>query len=316
MLNVLLNNIKNGFYYIYLMSFENLVSHVTPPPNNVPTETLHSGEPNPKYVDLLTETPPTHGPKWASVSFISPKDLIQRREDFLFTKFIHQWDFIKSMDKYTQFVHYMAYKYNLNTENLLKDFQEFLVEEGTKIRETSVADTVNEYKTFLDKNEDVLTEKFNKDNKFQTSVSGLKIHEATNTEEEAKKSGIKARERDPNHDVHVMPLGYWVPMHPDAYKTGNIEFLNQELNELHHEKIKSDEKSKIEFERRVRETKERAIKENVELATKTGNKLTQDIDENGQLTNLVDTLGLDDREVASPDVRDELFEKMRRDANV
>ena len=46
------------------------------------------------------------------------------------------------------------------------------------------------------------------------------------------------RESDPNHDVYVGPVGVWMPFHPDAYKTGRVEHLEKELNELMHEKIK------------------------------------------------------------------------------
>ena len=53
------------------------------------------------------------------------------------------------------------------------------------------------------------------------------------------------REIDPNFDVFVGPVGLWMPWEPEAYKTGRVEYLEQELNQLMHEKKNNDEKVNI-----------------------------------------------------------------------
>jgi len=55
--------------------------------------------------------------------------------------------------------------------------------------------------------------------------------------------------------------------------------MEDELNQLHHEKLKNEIQAKDEFERRVKDTKQKAIKENIELAKKSGNVLTQTLNE-------------------------------------
>ena len=65
----------------------------------------------------------------------------------------------------------------------------------------------------------------------------------------------KLREGDPNHDIFVGPIGMWIPWDPDAYKTGRVEFMEEELNQLHHEKLKNEMKAKEEFDNRVKETR-------------------------------------------------------------
>jgi hypothetical protein len=94
------------------------------------------------------------------------------------------------------------------------------------------------------------------------------------------------RELDPNHDVYVGPVGIWLPFHPEAYKTGNVQYLEKELNELMHEKKKNDDKAKVEFDKRVKEAKVAAIQENIKKAEETNNKLTQTINENGELVSI------------------------------
>ena len=68
----------------------------------------------------------------------------------------------------------------------------------------------------------------------------------------------------------------WMPWDPEAYKTGKVEYLEEELNQLMYEK-KNEAKAKDEFDKRVKESKVEAIEKNKELAAETGNKLTQNV---------------------------------------
>ena len=117
------------------------------------------------------------------------------------------------------------------------------------------------------------------------------------------------RQNDPNHDVYVGPVGIWVPFHPEAYKTGRVEYMEETLNELMSEKQKNEAKAKNEFDARVKETKEKAIEDNKKKAAESGNKLTQTINENGDLVSIANTITQDTGDVTSiEDVRKELFE--------
>jgi primosomal protein N'' len=88
----------------------------------------------------------------------------------------------------------------------------------------------------------------------------------------------------------------WTPLDPDAYKTGRIEFLEEELNQLHHEKLKNEKKAKEEFDKRLYDAKRKAISDNIELAKKSGNKLTQTMDEAGNLVG-ANTIKFEEREI-------------------
>jgi hypothetical protein len=74
----------------------------------------------------------------------------------------------------------------------------------------------------------------------------------------------------------------WVPFHPDAYKTGRVEYMEETLNQLMAEKKKNEEQAKTEFDKRVKETKAKAIQENIKLAKESGNKLTQMLAKDGE----------------------------------
>jgi hypothetical protein len=261
-------------------------------------KTLPNGKVNPKYVDLCDEDTPIAGQKFACMSFISPENILKKREVFLFDQFIKQWDFTKSMSKYFDFLNFVAYKYNLKIEQLSTDFNEFVKEEESKLKADSVED---DYKTFIDKQGDQLNAAFSREHAFQTSVRGLKLRGVFSTQEEAELRCKKLREIDPNHDIFVGPVGMWIPWDPDAYKTGRVEFMEEELNQLHQEKMKNEERAKREFETRIKESRKKAIEENIELAKKSGNVLTQTIDEQGNLVGVRDTVNFEEREVADKD---------------
>lgn len=271
---------------------------------------LSDGSPNPKYVDLCDEDAPIAGQKFTCMSFISPEKILKKREVFLFDQFVKQWEFTKSMDKFKDFLNFIAYKYNLKVDDVIADFNDFTKEEESKLKDNSVED---DYKNFMDKHEDSLNEQFQRAHSFQTSVRGLKIRGVFSNQDEAELRCKKLREIDPNHDIFVGPVGMWIPWDPDAYKTGRVEFMEDELNQLHSEKIKNETKAKEEFERRVKETKKKAIQENIELAKKSGNVLTQTINEDGQLIGVRETVNFDEREVAEKDgnlnIRNELLKK-------
>ena len=273
-----------------------------------------NGNPNPKYVDLLEEDKPIANQKFVCVSFVSPEKILKQKEIFFFEEFLKKWDFNKSMEKFAQFLNFVSYKYKLTFDDVMNDFKDFIKEEKDNIEKSCLED---DYKTFLDNNEEELEKKFGVKHNFQTSTRGLKIRGVFPTMEEAELRCKLLRELDPNHDVFVGPVGLWMPWDPEAYKTGRVEYMEEELNQLMSEKTKNEKNAKMAFEQRVKETKEKAIEDNIKVAEKSGNTLTQTIDENGNLigvnnintqeSNLkATTAGTDNISVA--DIRSELFE--------
>tara|TARA_A100001011_G_scaffold382838_1_gene453273 strand:+ start:1221 stop:2153 length:933 start_codon:yes stop_codon:yes gene_type:complete len=271
-------------------------------------KTLDNGTDNPKYVDLLDEDKPIAGQKFVCVSFVSPENILKQKNHFLFEEFLKHFDFSKSNQKFEHFLNYISYKYNIKFEDLNTDFFDFLKSEKDNFDNTVIA---NEYKNFLDANEDRLNDEFNMQNNFQTSVRGLKIRGSYSTQAEAELRCKLLREVDPNHNVYVGPVGMWMPWEPEAYKTGKVEYMEEELNNLMAEKIKNEEKAKQEFDKRILETKKQAIKNNIDLAKEHGNKLTQNIDNKGNLIGVNNTIenALNQKEnITSADVRKELFQ--------
>lgn len=263
-------------------------------------------------VDLLDEDKPVANQKFVCVSFVSPEKILKQKQDFLFEEFTKDWDTKERVQKFTEFMNFLAYKYNLKFDDMMADLNDYVKEEGSKLRDFTITD---QYKTFLDNNEERLTEEFKKKYTFQTSTRGLKIRGSYPTQEEAELRCKMLREIDPNHDVYVGPVGLWMPWEPEAYKTGRVEYIEDELNKLMHEKKKNEDGAKVAFDARVKETRKKAIEENIKNAEESGNKLTQTLNSEGQLVNVANVISQDNSilsstgdAVDSDAVRKELFE--------
>jgi hypothetical protein len=271
---------------------------------------MANSENNTKYVDLLDEDKPIAGQKFVCVSFISPDKILKQKEMFFFERFLKHFDFSKSMLKFQQFLNFVSYKYNINFDEVTEDYKEFIKTERENLVDTSIED---DYKNFMDNKEDDLTKEFNDLHNFQTNVRGLKVRGSFETQQEAELRCRMLREVDPNHDIFVGPVGMWMPWEPDAYKTGRVEYLEKELNDLMIHKVQNEMQAKQEFEARVKETKQKAIEENIQKAKETGNKLTQNIDEQGNLVGIegastVENTLISNETTTSADIKRELFE--------
>ena len=269
------------------------------------------GTPNPKYVDVLDVDKEIAGQTFGCFSFISPEKILKQKEMYFFEEFLKQWEMNKSMEKFHQFLNFISFKYKLQFEEVIKDFETFVKEERDTIVNSSID---QDYKSFLDREEDSLEKKFNTKHNFQTSVRGFKSRGNFGSQNEAEIRARLLREMDPNFDVYVGPVGTWLPWEPEAYKTGRVEYLEEELNQLVQEKIKNETIAKTAFEQRVKETKQKAIDDNKKNAEKHGNVVTQDIDEEGNLIgagNNTTEKTFDSKEtetISVSDIRSELFD--------
>jgi GH24 family phage-related lysozyme (muramidase) len=258
-------------------------------------------------IDLLDEDRPIAEQKFVCLSFVSPENEIKNKDRFLFEHFVEEYNFTKMAENLAKFSNFVSFKYNLDTESLKEDLTLFAQEEKESMHQT----VEDDFKQFIEKQENKLNKLYTEKHGFQTSVRGLKVRGVFPTQQEAELRCKMLREVDPNHDVYVGPVGVWVPFHPDAYKTGKVEYLEKELNELMNEKNKNEEKAKVAFDTRVKESKLKAINENMKSAEEHGNKLTQTINEKGELVS-IENMNTNEKNLgvnaSMEDIQKELFE--------
>lgn len=247
---------------------------------NFERKVLPNGENNPKYVDLLDEDKELSGQKYVCVSFVSPEQIIKQKNMFLFEKFLKYFEFEKSVKKFHQFLNYISYKYDFNFEELMKEFSSFIDEEKNNLLDSTIED---DYKTFLERQEDKLMKEFNQQHAFQTNTRGIKIRGSFPTEDEANLRAQMLNEKDKSHNIYVGEVGKWIPFNPDAFKTGKVVYAEEELNAIMANKEQKEMIEKVDFDERIHTAKKEAIEHNKDMAKKTGNKLTQNMTEDGDL---------------------------------
>ena len=157
--------------------------------------------------------------------FVSPKKVLKSKDVFYFENFVKQYNFNKTAELLTQFSNFMSYKYNIASDEIMEELKQF-VDTETESMHKSVE---NDYRNFMDKNEESLEVEFSKLHNFQTTTRGIKVRGVFPTQQAAELRCKMLREVDPNHDVYVGPVGIWVPFHPEAYKTGRVEYLEKNL---------------------------------------------------------------------------------------
>ena len=281
-----------------------------PEPTSKFVKKTKNGKPNPKYVDLLDVDKPIAGQNFGCFSFITPEKILKQKDMFYFEQFLKNWELAKSMDKFSQFLHFVSYKYNISLEDMTKDYEDFVKDEQTELRKTEMD---SEFKTFVDRNEEKLENDFNLQHNFQTSVRGFKCRGLYATQQEAELRCKMLREIDPTFDIFVGPVGQWLCWDPEAYKTGRTEYMEEELNQLMTEKTKNETFAKTAFEQRIKEAKQTAIEENIKNSNKTGSSLTQGIDEDGNLVGVnngstFETTLSANESISVADIRNELFD--------
>ena len=192
-------------------------------------------------VDYLDVDEHIPGQNYVCLSFVSPEELIQNKEAFKACKFLQSY---------------------CKSEKLKFD------------------DVYGKYKDFTYKYQDELQRDFDEQNKFQTSIRGVKVRGVYDTHEAAAARAKKLSTLDSNFHVFIGQVGYWLPWDPNADKVTDEVFQNSQLNDMMEKYQENNanrdvfyeeqKRNKIkEAQEEVRKNKEKQAKEAEELKDKT-----------------------------------------------
>ena len=160
--------------------------------------------------------------------YINPNLFIDKRNFKSYSELLNFLTNFSENDYKNFILNSNEYLISLDFNKLSKDMEEFVEEEKENLFLTTLDD---EYKTFIDAKEEQLQKEYNELHEFQTNTRGIKVRGVFGSQEEAEMRCKMLREQDPNHDVYVGAVGMWMPFHPEAYKTGRVEYLEKDLNE-------------------------------------------------------------------------------------
>ena len=180
--------------------------------------------------DLLEQDPPIRGQNFACLSFISPEEILKRKEDFYFENYIQ---------------HFSA-----KANELLVGLQSAYPEESDKLRSIheefeyifNPAKIADSYKNFTGTNSGVLDKEFDSKHEFQTSIRGLKIRGVYDSLPEAQARCEKLRKIDSDKfNIFISEVGVWCPWAPNPNDISDQQYALDSLNTLIHEYDKNVE---------------------------------------------------------------------------
>lgn len=230
---------------------------------------------NPEKESYLTDDPDIASQRWCLLSFISPENVLNRKDPFFFAAFLRQYELqvrTKAMEEFlvktiTKFNSHMEEESNklsaadlsgaaqicrksmLQMEPFIQDFQKFVKE---KQRDLNASKLTEEYDDFLFKNQVQLEDDFYAKNDFRTTVRGLKIRGSYSTREEAESRAKKLQKMDADHNIFVGQVGKWLPWDPAPSAIQDQEYAEDQLNTLM-KKYKENEEAREMFHKEQRD---------------------------------------------------------------
>ena len=166
-------------------------------------------------VDYLEVDDPVPGQNWVCLSFVSPNDEIESKEQFTVAKFL---------------------------QSVCKD------------RDMDFKRVSEQYKDFKYKHEEQLQRDYDEQSNFKTSLRGVKVRGTYSTRDEAERRAKKLQGLDSDFHVFVGQVGYWLPWDPCADKIEDESFINSQLNDMM-EKYKENNVNKDIFYEEQKEKK-------------------------------------------------------------
>lgn len=202
-----------------------------------------------KDVDYLEQDDPIRNQNFVCLSFISPEEVLKKKDIFHLEKYIDEFS-KKSSELLNTFKTLFPEKQE--ELRIMSDNFDFIFD-NTKIHD--------HFRYFVQDNNDELTKQFYEENKFQTCIRGLKVRGVYDTIEEAKARSEKLRKLENNKfSIFVAQVGCWCPWSPNPEEITDQEFAETELNTLMH-KYQENLDNKAEFFKSRHDDMRLAIKE-------------------------------------------------------
>lgn len=149
--------------------------------------------------DFLNVDQALPGQNYCCMSFISPNNVLAKKEPFLVKKFLK---------------HLMT----TQPESLTKENAEKMIDE--------------EYDNYISINEESLEKEFHESVNFMTSVRGVKVRGVYDSLQEAEARAKLLQRMDRSHNIFLGQVGYWLPIDAEPNRVSKSEYLEKELNEL------------------------------------------------------------------------------------
>jgi len=238
--------------------------------------TATKAKPSEPIEDYLDEDEPISSQKYALVSFLSPENVLDKKELFFFEKFLQNYEVewrVKGMEaflaervneinrgldeKANAFdasgntpVADMCLTSRIRVDTIMETYQEYIRAQQKDIHKTKITSA---WEDFLFKNQAKLEEEFHAKNDFRTTIRGFKVRAVVRDEKEAEVRAKKLQKGDKYHNIFCAEVGKWTPWDPRPHLIADQEYAQEELNNLMR-RYKENEDNKSAFFEEQRKT--------------------------------------------------------------
>jgi len=246
--------------------------------------------------DFLDTDPSLRGQNYVCLSFLSPEDVIVKKEHYFFQKYIE--NFARDV---TELFDGLKERYPKDTDNLrmLKERYNTIFD-GSSICE--------DYNFFVSNHSDELQKAFDSKNNFQTSIRGIKVRGVFDTLREAQIRAEVLKKLDGKFHVYVAEVGCWCPWSPNPEEVQEQEFAETQLNTMMKHYKDNQVKKDIYYEERKRELQFMKVKKELDEEDTWMSNKTKPVDEAGPSTST--------DEVIVPVIEEVSSESVNTDASV
>lgn len=173
-----------------------------------------------KEVDFLDEDKPIRGQNYVCMSFLSPEEVLQDKESFVFTKYVEK--FSKDL---SELMSGLKEKYPDD-----KGILETLMENHDFLFDPKRMQ--DNYEFFKSVHGQDAEREFNEKNDFRTSVRGIKVRGVFDTLKEAQMRAEVLKRMGDKFNIYVGQVGCWCPWSPNPDELQESEYAETQLNTL------------------------------------------------------------------------------------
>lgn len=213
--------------------------------------------------DFLQEDPAIRGQNYVCMSFLSPEDVIMRKDTFMFSKFLASFardvtDMFEGLG-----THFEGDKVVQDMLKMVRERYDYVM---------NPKDLDQQFSYWRSQNSDALDTEFNEQNGFQTSVRGIKVRGSYETFAEAENRCKQIKRFDPLFDVYVAQVGCWCPWAPRPELIPNNEFAEEQLNTMMKKYTEAQQAKNEVYQQRVQDMAARARPSSSEPMSKEDNE--------------------------------------------
>jgi len=159
--------------------------------------------------DFLEVDSKIPGQNYVCLSFVSPEKVVKQKEMYFLTKFLE---------------HIIN-----NQERSIQDIREKMLNKEVAVTYEKLEEMFGDW--IYTKREELESDFFEK-NQYRTTMRALKVRGVYDTQKEATIRANVLRKKDPNFNVYVGQVGYWLPWDPEPHDVPEQEYQEGQLNEL------------------------------------------------------------------------------------